>query len=499
MSPTDKSQSVARGAITVVAMRWTDRLIGIVSTLILARLLMPADFGIVAMASLVVALIDTLLDLGVNSALVQNRNAGKEDFDTAWTMRLLQNLLAAGAIATFGAPLAADYFNDPRVADVLRVMSLTLLISGFENIGVVLFQKNMEFGREFRYFFLRRLIGFIITVGLALWLRSYWAMVLGTLAGRLAGVWLSYILHEYRPRLSFEKSRSLWSFSQWMLVRNLGTFGAQQFDKILVGRRVGASSLGAYALADEIAAMPTGELLAPIGRVLFPAFVRAAHSPPELQRIFLLALGVQTLLALPAGIGLALVAPTLVPLALGPHWLGAIPLIQWLSLVSVIVAISHSGGYLLLTLGKIRTLALLSWGQLGLLASLTLIAFPSAGAEGIAQLRVIAALGAGAAVVGLVVRDIPELKFRQLCAMVLRPGVATIVMALVLTFWAPSALFSSNLTRLFVDVLIGGLVYAIALLALWRIFNCPDGAESYLMDKAKIKRRVLSVLRCTRE
>src|SRR5574343_1343215 len=150
-----KAVSAARGAVIVVAMRWTDRLIGLFSTLILARLLVPADFGIVAMASIVVGLVDTLLALGVGSALIQNRNAGREDFDTAWTLGIIQGAVVATLI-WFAAPYAAESFRDPRVQDVVRVMAFTTFLGAFENIGVVAFQKNMEFGRDFRYFLFRR-------------------------------------------------------------------------------------------------------------------------------------------------------------------------------------------------------------------------------------------------------------------------------------------------------------------------------------------------------
>ena len=106
-----RAVSPARGAVIVVAMRWTDRLIGLVSTLVLARLLVPADFGIVAMASIVVGLIDTLLALGVSSALIQNRNAGREEFDTAWTLGIIQGSMVAGII-WIAAPYAAASFHD---------------------------------------------------------------------------------------------------------------------------------------------------------------------------------------------------------------------------------------------------------------------------------------------------------------------------------------------------------------------------------------------------
>lgn len=475
-------------------MRWTDRLIGIASTLILARLLVPEDFGIVAMASLVVALVDTLLDLGVGSALVQNRNADRDDFNTAWTLGLLQASFAAGLIAFIGAPLAADYFNDPRVVDVLRVMALSVLIGGLQNIGIVMFQKDMEFGRDFRFLFLRRIIGFTVTIALAVWLQSYWAMVFGSLAGRFGGVVLSYWLHEFRPRLSLARISKLWSFSQWILVRNLGSYGATQTDKMIVGRREGASSLGAYTLADEIAAMPTGELLAPLGRVLFPAFVRVADQPEELRRIFCLAFGVQVLIALPAGVGLALVAPIAVPLLLGAQWTMAIPLVQILSLMSIGIALGHGGGYLLLTLGKVRLLAVVTWLQFALLLLLVLLAFPASHAAGIAGIRLAVSVAGMLILLALVLRVMPSIRLPDLIITAWRPVIATGVMAGLLWYAELPPDLSLPLL-LFAQIALGASSYGLALLVLWRLSGCQEGAESYLLEKLRIKRQVIALLR----
>lgn len=480
---TPQSASVVRSAALTIALRWTDRLLGIVSTLILARLLVPADFGIIAMASLVVILVDTLLDLGVNAALVQNRDTDRHDYDTAWTLRLAQSALAAAVVAT-AAPLAASYFNDSRVEAVLWVMAMSVLVAGFENIGIVSFQKNMEFGREFRFFFLRRLAGFLVTVSLALLLRNYWAMVFGTLTGRLVGVGLSYWVHDFRPRFSLSRLRALWSFSQWMLVRNLGTYGAQQIDKIILGHRASATTLGAYNLADDIAAMPVTELLAPIGRVLFPAFVNAAADPQELRRRFTLAFGIQMLLALPAGVGLALVAETAVPLLLGPQWLPAVSLLQILALISVATALTHGSGYLLLALGKVRVQALFVWGQFLLLAAMLVIVFPDAAAVGIAQARFAVAVLAMLLFLAMALDALPLLRLRDLLAAGWRPLLATAVMAAVLAQWpAPPSLPLA--LRFFAEVGTGITVYATTMLLLWWFFGTADAPEQYLIDKLR--------------
>jgi O-antigen/teichoic acid export membrane protein len=478
-----QSVSVMHGAALTIALRWTDRLLGIVSTLVLARLLVPADFGIIAMASLVVLLVDTLLDLGVSAALVQNRDADRHDYDTAWTLRLAQSTLAAAVVAT-AAPLAAGYFGDGRVEAVLWVMAISVLVAGFENIGIVSFQKNMEFGREFKFFFLRRLAGFLVTLALALLLRNYWAMVLGTLAGRLVGVGLSYGMHEFRPRLSLARLRNLWSFSQWMLVRNLGTYGAQQVDKIVLGPRAGATTLGAYNLADDIGAMPVTELLAPIGRVLFPAFVQAADDPQALRRRFTLAFGIQVLIGLPAGVGLALVAETAVPLLLGEQWLPAIPLLQILALISVATALTHSSGYLLLALGKVRLQALFVWGQFLLLAALLVLAFPEADAAGIAQTRLGLALPAMLLFLAMALHAVPVLRLADLLAACWRPVIATGLMALVLIQWPLPASLPLAL-RLLLEVAAGGATYAASLLLLWWFAGSRDGPEHYMIDKLR--------------
>jgi O-antigen/teichoic acid export membrane protein len=145
-------KSVFHGALLTVLMRWSDRLIGMVSMIILARLLTPADFGIIAMASVVVGLIDVLLDLGVNIALIQNTEASQEDYDTAWTLRLIQAGFA-GLVIFICAPLAANYYHNLLITDVLRIMACSVVIAGMENIGIVTFQKNMEFGNDFKFFF----------------------------------------------------------------------------------------------------------------------------------------------------------------------------------------------------------------------------------------------------------------------------------------------------------------------------------------------------------
>lgn len=491
-----RSVSSAKGAVLVVLMRWVDRLVGLISTVILARLLVPEDFGIVAMAAVVIGAVDTVLDLGVSSALIQNKDANRDDFDTAWTLRMIQAAVAA-AIILLIAPYAGNYFNDQRVPDVIRAMAFLVLIGGFENIGIVAFQKNMEFGRDFRFFFLRRIAGFFLTIALAFYLQSYWAMVIGAIFGRTIGVLISYWLHDFRPKLSLSKVAKLWSFSQWVVVRNMGVYGQGQLDKILIGNRTNASTMGNYALADEIAVLPISELLAPLGRVLFPAFVKVKHDSEQLRNIFRKALGVQSLLAIPAGVGLCIVASDVVMLLLGQKWQSSTPLVQILALVSVATALSHSSGYLLLALGRVGLQAVLAWVQLFIFIILTMTFFEDAGVEGIAYTR-LATTGFGLIIIYcMVLHYVEVIRVKDLISQIWRPMVATAFMSAILLWSGLHQMDMNIFTRLLIEVVLGASVYAISLITLWRIVGCPDGAEMYLLEQAKLKNGVVRWLRCT--
>ncbi len=484
MSPPQRS--LFANALIVVAMRWTDRLIGLVSTLILARILTPEDFGIIAMASVLVGLVDVLLDLGVNMALIQNANADDEDYHTAWTIRLIQSA-AVGAIIFALAPLAADYYRDPRVADVTRLMAVGMVLGGFENIGVVCFQKSMAFGQDFRFFFIRRLAGFVVTIALAVTLESYWAMPLGALAGRFTGVVLSYTMHPFRPRFSLSRVRHLWSFSQWALIRSIGVYFDTQFDRFLVGRISGASTMGAYTLATEIAQMPSTELLQPLGRVLFPAFVATKHDPARLREAYLVALAVQALLAIPAGVGLACVADRAVMIMLGAQWESAIPFVQTLALVFALAALSHAAGYLLITIGKIRTLSLFVWVQNIVFLSIAGVMFSSLSALDIAHLRLgVAAFGL-VLFLGVILLEVRELHATDLLRAIWRPATAAGLMALsdmLVSF--PDSL--PLLLAFLLEVALGALSYSVALLGLWALSGRPQGAEAYILAKLKLSR-----------
>ena len=211
---------IAKGATWMILLRLCDRTLGLVSTLILARLLVPADFGLIAMAMSFIALIELAGAFSFEIALIQHPDPSREHYDTVWTLNLAFALGCAGLTAAL-ASVAARFYAEPRLSLVMFVLSVGWIVQGLENIGIVNFRRRMDFSREFAFMFGKRIVGFVVTLTLAYALRSYWALIVGQLSIRFTGLVLSYAMEPFRPRLSVARRRELFSFSGWMLVSNI--------------------------------------------------------------------------------------------------------------------------------------------------------------------------------------------------------------------------------------------------------------------------------------
>ena len=239
----------------MIGMRWALRLTGLVSTAILARLLLPADFGIVAMAAVFAGLLDTAAYTGVDLALIRAGENTPERMNSAWSIQLLQAWIVALLILGV-SPLAVAYFHEPRVATVMFWLAAKSVIDGLQNIGIVEFRRELNFSKEFRFNLYGKLLNLAIVIGAAFYFRNYLALVIGLVSSSAMSVVLSYVMHPYRPRWSLAEARHLWSFSNWLLVSRVGSFLSRKADEFIVGGAVGSAALGNYHVAAEIATMP---------------------------------------------------------------------------------------------------------------------------------------------------------------------------------------------------------------------------------------------------
>lgn len=324
------ADKLMRGAAWIIAARIFTNLVGLASTIILARLLLPSDFGIVAMATTILAVAQSVTDLSLTSALIQRKNVDEEHFHTVWTIGLLRSAGIVVIISLAAYPLSRLY-GDPQLFEVLLATGVIAAIPGLSSPRLVMMTKNLVFWQGFVVQVTERVLVLLVSGGIAVLTHSYWALLAGSFVGAISAVTLSYLLAPYRPHLSFSRIGDLFAYSFWLSVGGVVNSLNWKLDQIVLGYLVGKGPFGIYTMADRLSALPVHESIAPLSQTLFPALARIADDPDRLRKGYLRAQGIVCAIALPIGFGFALVADPVVRLLLGQKWLLTIPIIQILS------------------------------------------------------------------------------------------------------------------------------------------------------------------------
>lgn len=479
---------MARGAVWMVLFKLVERSLGLVSTLILARLLMPADFGIVAMAMSFVLMAELLTAFGFDIAIIQNQQATEDHYNTAWTGNLLLGAGIALLMLGLAVPIAG-FYQRPELVPVVCALAFGPLFAGAENIGVVAFRKELDFRREFAFQISRKLIAFCVVVPLALILRNYWALVAGTLVSKFASTVISYLMHPFRPRLTLVQFRSLFRFSRWLLFNNVVSFFKERSSDFFIGRLLGAPSLGVYNIAYEFANLPTTELGAPINRALLPGFAKLKEVD-EVRSAYGHAVALLAMLALPAAAGIYAIAPVLVPVILGPKWLAAVPLMQVLAFNGALLLFHASMCTVLVGRGFPERVTLANAIYVAVLLILLGVFAWHAGLEG-AAFAVLATSLACTPVYLYEMRRCLGVEMSAFARAVFRPAAAAALMVAVLRMLLPSAAEHLSLGMaaawLGGGIVVGALSYAAGLFAIWALVGRPDGPERMVLDRIRAR------------
>lgn len=468
-------RSIALGGAWMIGLRWAMRGLGLLSTFVLARLLSPGDFGLVAMAMLVVGLVEVLGDTGQSLALIRHANPVRAHYDSAWTLGIMV-ACALTLLLWATAPLAPLYFHDPRAARLIDVLALSVLIGGFENIGVVAFRKQLQFGLEFRLLILQRLATVALTIACALWLRDEWALVAGIVGGQAMGVALSYRLHPYRPRPSVAKIRELLGFSGWMLLVHVAQYVQDKADEFVVGGVASPAAMGLYNVSADTATAPTVEVVLPVTRALFPVFARISADGEAVREAFLDVFAVACMVSVATGVGMALVARDFVAVALGAQWGAAVPLVRILAVGGGLYGVMQASIPVLSATGHARLSAMLTTSRALALVPALVIAGVLGSVQTVALVRVAITLAFIPGMLLAITRVLP-VTFSDLAARVWRPVAAAGPMVAGVAF-VHALLPDLAWLRLPLDITAGAAIYPAALLMVWRWSGAPEGPEA---------------------
>jgi O-antigen/teichoic acid export membrane protein len=479
------NRRIVRGAAWMIGMRFADRSVGFLSTIVLARLLVPADFGLVALAMAMIAAVAVFGEFGFELALIQNQKTDRSHYDTAWTLGLLRGLVATLIIAFLAEPLAV-FFEDPRLAAVVLALAPVPLLEGLYNIGTVAFRKDLTLNKEFLFRIVPRLIGVVVTIAFAFAWRDYWALICGSLAGTFLRMLLSYAMHSFRPRLSVAAWREIMSFSKWMVVIGLADFTNRKLGIFMIGKFLDAGSLGVYSIASQIANMASAEVIAPIKQALFPGYAKLAHDIVLLRKAFVDAYGILVLVALPIAIGIGLTAEYYVPLLLGPKWIGAVPLIEILVISGGLRSLSSHVRPVYLAMNRPHLGAYASIGRAVVFIPMLLFGLYEYGITGAAVAHAISqvAVLCGSLylmhrLLALRIGDMLKASWRALTACIL------MILAVCALKWFPPLhgnAFGVEVALLAIAVGTGIVVYVGSVLAFWWLCGKPsDSSESHVM------------------
>jgi O-antigen/teichoic acid export membrane protein len=486
--------SIARGAAWMVLFKMAERSLGLISTLILVRVLAPTDFGIVAMAISFIAMAELLSAFGFDIALIHNQNASESHYHTAWTCNLVLGLLITTVMIAAAQPVAS-FYGRPEVFWVVVALGFGATLTGMENIGVVAFRKDLQFHREFMFLLSKKLAAVLITVPLAFWLRSYWALVIGTLSSRLFSTLLSYAVHPFRPRFSIVHMRELMGFSRWMLVSNVVIFFKERSTDFVIGSIQGPRALGLYNVSNELSQLPMTELAAPINRALIPSFARIQDDLGRVHAAFGNSIGWLAVALIPAAAGICAVAPHLVPVLLGPQWLDAVALMQVLSIAGGLIALHSPICALIIATGRPgRVAACHAFFVVVLITGLVLLV-PKWASIGAAWAVLSAAALATPAYLFQLRRSVGY-RLRDLLGVLIRPLLASLVMVFIIRMLvpppAPVSDVLSNILLLLGAVAIGVVSYVLALGLLWLASGRPSGVESSATEYLRLAAARLS-------
>jgi len=436
---------------------WSDRLIGFASTIILARLLVPDDFGIVASAGIVTGIFHVIASVGTEEYLIRKDNVSNADLNTGWTVNAIMKSITALSIFMLSG-IIADFMGDQRLDLVLQVASIPPFIAGFANIGMVLHTKNYNIKPSFCVGFTTRLVGFGVKISLAIVLESYWAFILSDIIATLVYLLGTFLAHSYRPKFSLLNWKEQWMFSQWVLLKSIFVFLRYRIDTIFIAKIFSAESLGGYSVAKDVATMPAGQIVGPITGSLYVGLSSINQDASLFADKTHKAICALFIVALPISFGTYITSTELVCVLLGDKWKEVVPLVMILSFTLLPSILGDFLTKVMTALGKVKLIFKLELLFGVLTVSIFTILAGQMSLESFAILRVMT-IFLNTFIVLLVLSIKSSLSFFRIIALTIIPIISALFMVLAILDIQPMISQYTSIVQLLIKVSLGALSY----------------------------------------
>ena len=347
---------------------FSGKLLSFVSTVVLARLLTKDDFGLVAYAVTFISFLEVANSFGIDLSLIYHKESEKYSYTSFW---LTSGICILLYVMTFvSAPFVGSFFNDLRVVPVVRVLGLIFPLQALGATHSILLQKKMEFGLKFIPDKAKSISKLVISVSFAYLGYGPWSLVWGQVGGTALAVVLLWIIFPWRPKLDidFGAAKSLMSYGVKIMSVDIVSMFSSNIDYLFVGRYMSSEILGVYTLSFRLPELLIGGIARIVGNVVFPIFTHIRDTTGELSRGFYMTTQYVSLVTVPLGVGLALVARPFTLVIFTEKWIDLIPIMQALSIFAMINTLAYNVGTLFKVIGSPQIITWLELIRLTLLA-----------------------------------------------------------------------------------------------------------------------------------
>lgn len=348
--------------------KWVSRSIGIVSTLILVRILTPDDFGIAAQSMMVVMFFQALSQTGADQYIIKLKNVTPEHLNSAWTLNLLIRTLLATMILLF-ADYIAIFLNEARLSDVLRIACFVSIIGNFLSPGMILLKKELKFKAIANLEIVAKVCSFIATITLAMWLKNYWALIWANIFNTLVTVYGSYIIAPVKPQLTLIKMKEQWRFSRGIFFMSVLGYLRAKADIFIISHKFGSTSTGYYSLAQEFSMLPYTEVIEPVAQPLYSSLAKASNNLAMLEEMIHKFLSVVYTLLIPSIFGIVYFSHEIVLIIFGEQWAEMTPIFSNLSILMIVFATNGAFKHIFTLTSRFKSAILLDIVGITLIAS----------------------------------------------------------------------------------------------------------------------------------
>jgi O-antigen/teichoic acid export membrane protein len=467
----------------MVVARLICRVIDLGIMLVLARLLSPSDFGLVAIAMIIVLITEAVLELPLSQALVRLPVIQPSQYDTAFTLSLLRAFLLCIIICGCAVPFA-HFYKHPGLVPLTCALSLAPAARGLFNPRMAQFAKDLNFKYEFFFELAGKSSAFIFGTATAFITHSYWSIAICTIMAPLVTTLLSYAFMPFRPRLTFSDWHVFADFLGWISLSQFIMALNWQSDQLLLGKLMSPAQLGFFSNANNVSNIPSLALFSPIMRPLLSAFAMVKHESQRLTRVYQDASTAIIAVGLPMMAWESMAAGPVIRLLLGPKWTGAIYMLHWLAISMIPSFFGLAIIPLSMALNQTKELAGRTFVQFCFKVPPVIAGALLFGFAGVVAARLLSGI-ADAIYCMIIARRLVGLSVTSQFLNCWRCIAAVCVMTIILNLCAPLFVLGTSslmqITSLALTGTIGAVTYCATLLLLWLAAGKPSGVEATIM------------------